>query len=151
MGCSGLNPISTTGSRASSTEAAADPYERALQLLELFAWMRASNIRPATVETLLAIAVGANTPSEIRERTSHTAGTIADTAIPGLSHNGTWVALKTLLGQGQGRRNGRNLLPRCEPLAGRRPDPHRREGAYRYGLTEEGTVLLEKLVGVKLP
>lgn len=164
MGCSGDNPTASTGNtgmsassadlqegRSLDSRAAADPYERALQLLQLFAWMRASHIRPATIETLLALALGANTPSEIRQRTAHPAGTVADRAIAGLSHNGAWVALKTLLGQGQGRRNGKNLVPRCEPLAGRKIDPHAKRGdCFRYGVTPEGQNLLERLVGVKL-
>ena len=160
MGCAGDHP--TTGNEEPATRgehdphlqavvAAADPRQRALQLLELFGWMRASNIRPATVETLLALAVGASTPAEIRELTAHPAGTISTKEVPGLSTNGCWTALQTLLGQGQGFRNGKVLVPRCDELIGRQVDGHAgRSRCHRYGLTDAGTELLERLVGVKL-
>jgi len=155
MGCSGDNPTASAdsadvGTGGTDLQAAAAQAER---LLDVLAWMRNSNVRAASLEALLAVALGANTPTEIRTITSRT---IAGKQLPGLSHNGCWVALKVLLGRGQGMRKGQGkdkkkgkvAVPRCDGLIGRQVDPHAgRDRTYRYGLTDEGEVLVETLTG----
>lgn len=138
-------PQSSGPSPGFSRVTAAAAAEQAQRLLTVLAWMRASRIRPATLETLLAVAAGANTPQEIRQLTAHTLGS---TALPGLSRNGLHVGLTVLLGAGQGHQRGRVRPPRCEPMLARAPDPDAgRERCWRYRLTPQGIALLETLLG----
>jgi len=126
-----MEPTATAVTR----EQAADQITRTQHLLQ---WMRHAHIRPASIEVLLAVATGHDTPALIRQRT-------------GLSPNGCWTACRVLLGQGQGRRNGRNITPRCEPMLARSVDPHAgRDRCWRYHLTGHGAQLLETLTGARL-
>ena len=125
----------TAPTTTASREQAADQLTRTLHVLQ---WMRAAHIRPASLEVLLAVTAGHHTPAEIRQRT-------------GLSPNGCWTACRVLIGRGQGRRNGENLLARCEPMLARTVDPHAgRDRCWLSHLTGYGAQGVEILTGAQL-